>query len=214
MASIELTGEVSRVRSNFVNGIKRFPVPSCRRAPAGQGRSHRSGCETTTTTRTIVREHEGELVVQNAELVAEDVVALTLVSPDGRDPAPVVARRPRRPHAGRRPRPAVLAVQLPRRRRRLAHRRPARPRTAAGVAAGARHPDRGRHRQRPRPAQPLPAGRRIALPVHRRRHRHHPDAADDRPGRGRRRRLAAALRRPHTARRWRFSPSWPTTATG
>ena len=34
-----------------------------------------------TTTRTIVREHEAELVVQNAEVVAEDVVALTLVSP-------------------------------------------------------------------------------------------------------------------------------------
>ena len=37
----------------------------------------------TTTTRTIVREHEAELLVQKAELVAEDVVALTLVSPAG-----------------------------------------------------------------------------------------------------------------------------------
>src|SRR6476620_2549536 len=36
-----------------------------------------------TTTRTIVREHEAELLVQNAEVVAEDVVALTLVRPTG-----------------------------------------------------------------------------------------------------------------------------------
>jgi ferredoxin-NADP reductase len=35
------------------------------------------------TTRTIVREHEAELLVQKAEVVAEDVVALTLVSPTG-----------------------------------------------------------------------------------------------------------------------------------
>ncbi|WP_293237057.1 PDR/VanB family oxidoreductase [Mycolicibacterium sp.] len=34
-------------------------------------------------TQTIVREHEAELLVQKAELVAEDVVALTLVSPTG-----------------------------------------------------------------------------------------------------------------------------------
>ena len=36
-----------------------------------------------TTTRTVVREHEAELLVQKAEVVAEDVVALTLVSPAG-----------------------------------------------------------------------------------------------------------------------------------
>ncbi len=39
--------------------------------------------ETPGTTRTIVREHEAELLVQKAEVVAEDVVALTLVSPAG-----------------------------------------------------------------------------------------------------------------------------------
>ena len=43
--------------------------------------------ETTGTTRTIVREHEAELLVQKAEVLAEDVVALTLVSPDG-EPLP------------------------------------------------------------------------------------------------------------------------------
>ena len=36
-----------------------------------------------TTTRTVVHEHEAELLVQKAEVVAEDVVALTLVSPAG-----------------------------------------------------------------------------------------------------------------------------------
>ena len=35
------------------------------------------------TTRTVVHEHEAELLVQKAEVVAEDVVALTLVSPAG-----------------------------------------------------------------------------------------------------------------------------------
>ena len=39
--------------------------------------------EMSLTTRTIVREHEAELLVQKAEVVAEDVVALTLVSPAG-----------------------------------------------------------------------------------------------------------------------------------
>jgi ferredoxin-NADP reductase len=41
------------------------------------------GGEMAATTQTIVREHEAELLVQKAELVAEDVVALTLVSPSG-----------------------------------------------------------------------------------------------------------------------------------
>jgi len=39
--------------------------------------------EKSLTTRTIVREHEAVLLVQEAEVVAEDVVALTLVSPAG-----------------------------------------------------------------------------------------------------------------------------------
>ncbi|MBI1378052.1 MAG: 2Fe-2S iron-sulfur cluster binding domain-containing protein [Frankiales bacterium] len=34
-------------------------------------------------TQTTIREHEGDLVVESADLVAEDVVALTLVDPDG-----------------------------------------------------------------------------------------------------------------------------------
>lgn len=35
------------------------------------------------TTSTTVREHEGDLVVESVDVVAEDVVALTLVDPDG-----------------------------------------------------------------------------------------------------------------------------------
>ncbi|MCB0896370.1 MAG: oxidoreductase, partial [Nocardioidaceae bacterium] len=36
-----------------------------------------------TETRTTLREHEGDLVVEAVDHVAEDVVALTLVDPDG-----------------------------------------------------------------------------------------------------------------------------------
>ncbi len=64
LSSIELTDEPTRVRSNFVNGIKRFPVRVKRRG--------------TTITRTVIREFEADLVVRAAQPVAEDVVALTL----------------------------------------------------------------------------------------------------------------------------------------
>jgi cytochrome P450/ferredoxin-NADP reductase len=76
IASIEQTGEITRVRSNFVNGIKTFPV---RIEPAAP----RPRAVATGRTRTTIREHEGDLVVESAELVADDVVALTLVDPDG-----------------------------------------------------------------------------------------------------------------------------------
>ncbi|WP_395692400.1 PDR/VanB family oxidoreductase [Nocardioides sp.] len=39
--------------------------------------------ESTTATRTTLREHEGDLVVEAVDRVADDVVALTLVDPDG-----------------------------------------------------------------------------------------------------------------------------------
>ena len=100
----------------------------------------------TTTTRTIVREHEAELLVQNAEVVAEDVVALTLVSPAGE----TLPSWSPGAHID-----LMLADDLVRQyslcsspggRRRLAHRSPAHPGQPRGVAAGARHPDRGRHR--------------------------------------------------------------------
>ncbi len=76
MASVEQTGEITRVRSNFVNGIKKFPVRIEPPAP-------RRGRTAPTRTRTTIREHEGDLVVESAELVADDVVALTLVDPHG-----------------------------------------------------------------------------------------------------------------------------------
>ncbi len=72
IASIEQSGEIDRVRSNFVNGIKRFPVRiEPRQAPAP------------TTTRTTVREHEGDMLVASATKVADEVVELVLVDPDG-----------------------------------------------------------------------------------------------------------------------------------
>ncbi len=73
LASIEQTGDIVRVRSNFVNGIKKFPVRvSVRRGrPAG------------TETRTSLREREGDLVVQAVDQVADDVAALTLADPSG-----------------------------------------------------------------------------------------------------------------------------------
>jgi len=53
LGSIEQAGDIVRVRSNFVNGIKRFPVrvSARRRGPA------------ITETRTSLREREGDLVV-------------------------------------------------------------------------------------------------------------------------------------------------------
>ena len=38
---------------------------------------------TVTTTKTIIREHETDLVIQDAQAVADDVVALTLADPRG-----------------------------------------------------------------------------------------------------------------------------------
>ncbi len=73
LGSIEQTGDIVRVRSNFVNGIKRFPVrvSAQRRGPAS------------TETRTSLREREGDLVVEAVNHVAADVVAVTLADPSG-----------------------------------------------------------------------------------------------------------------------------------
>ena len=46
------------------------------------------GMRTMTTTQTIVREHEADLVVQEAETVADGVVALTLADPNGAELPP------------------------------------------------------------------------------------------------------------------------------
>ena len=71
LASIEQAGDIVRVRSNFVNGIKRFPVRVTVR-----GRHM-------TETRTSLREHEGNLVVEAVDHVADEVVAVTLADPGG-----------------------------------------------------------------------------------------------------------------------------------
>ncbi len=71
LASIEQAGDIVRVRSNFVNGIKRFPVRVTVR-----GRRM-------TETRTSLREHEGDLVVEAVDHVADEVVAVTLADPGG-----------------------------------------------------------------------------------------------------------------------------------
>jgi cytochrome P450/ferredoxin-NADP reductase len=73
LGSIEQAGEIVRVRSNFVNGIKRFPVrvSATRPRPA------------VAETRTSLREREGDFVVAAVDQVAADVVAVTLADPGG-----------------------------------------------------------------------------------------------------------------------------------
>jgi len=73
LATIEQVGDITRVRSNFVNGIKRFPVRVSprRRGPAAA------------ETRTSLREREGDLIVSAVDEVADDVVAITLADPGG-----------------------------------------------------------------------------------------------------------------------------------
>ncbi len=73
LGSIEQAGDITRVRSNFVNGIKQFPVRVSARP------QRRAIAET----RTSLREHEGDLVVQAVDHVADDVVAITLADPGG-----------------------------------------------------------------------------------------------------------------------------------
>lgn len=77
LGSIEQAGDIVRVRSNFVNGIKKFPV----RVSARRLRP------VITETRTSLREHEGDLVVLAVEPAAADVVAVTLADPGG-EPLP------------------------------------------------------------------------------------------------------------------------------
>ena len=47
-----------------------------------------------TVTQTVVREFEVDLVVRDADQVAQDVVAMTLAHPLGRGPAGLDARAP------------------------------------------------------------------------------------------------------------------------
>ena len=72
LASIEQAGDIVHVRSNFVNGIKRFPV---RVRP----RAHRAAAPTPRRPLALER----DLVVRRAEPAADNVVALTLADPAG-----------------------------------------------------------------------------------------------------------------------------------
>jgi cytochrome P450/ferredoxin len=88
LESIELAGEVRRVRSNFVNGIKELPVrvrPVSRRGGPAAGRRVQLAAARRSGSRTLVREHEADLVVEEAQRAAEDVAAITLADPDGGD---------------------------------------------------------------------------------------------------------------------------------
>ncbi|MBV9793691.1 MAG: cytochrome P450/oxidoreductase [Actinobacteria bacterium] len=73
LTSIEQAGDIVRVRSNFVNGIKKFPV----RVTAQARRP------VVTETRTSLREREGDLVIKGIDQAADGVAALTLADPDG-----------------------------------------------------------------------------------------------------------------------------------
>ena len=153
------------------------------------------------------RDRHASLVAQTT--VADGVVVLTLARPDGR-PAAGLGRRARTstscsPTATTRQyslcgdrwdahRYRVAVLREPDGPRRVGLR--ARRSCAVGDLVGLGGPRNNF------PLVPV-----AALPVRRRRHRHHPAAADDRPGRAGRRGLAAALRRPHAARRWRSSTS-------
>ncbi len=79
IASIEQAGDITRVRSNFVNGIKRFPVRVEQRA-AGPAR------RVVAPTTTRVSEREREMVVRSVEQAAEGVVAVKLADPNDDTP--------------------------------------------------------------------------------------------------------------------------------
>ena len=83
LASIEQAGDIVRVRSNFVNGIKRFPVRVSARYPSTSGRATRISGPPVMETRTSLREHEGDLVIEAVDQVAADVVAVTLADRGG-----------------------------------------------------------------------------------------------------------------------------------
>ena len=136
--------------------------------------------------------------VESVTPVADGIVRLRLVSPDGRAAAALDARLAHRRRVRRTP--ACRAST------RCAAIRPTPSARDRGAARG-RGPRRlgldpreragRRPAQDPRPAQSLPA-RRIAVDGHlrRRRHRHHADQRDGAPRQGARHRLRAALQRP------------------
>src|SRR5262249_39504153 len=88
LVSIEQAGDIVRVRSNFVNGIKRFPVRVSARHPSTSRPATRISRRPVTETRTSLREHEGDLVIEAVDHVAPHgaaaaAVAVTLPAPGG-----------------------------------------------------------------------------------------------------------------------------------
>ena len=153
---------------------------------------------TVTTTKTIIREHETDLVVREARAVADDVVVLTLADPRGGELPPwtpgahidlmlgddltrqySLCSSPSKPDAWR---VGVLRAPDSRGGSEWVH---------TALTPGSTVRVRG-----PRNHFPLVAS--SALPVHRGRHWNNADTAHDRGGRGGRRGLAPALRRPRT----------------
>ena len=139
-----------------------------------------------TETRTTLREHEGDLVVEAVDHVADDVVAVTLADPGGE------ALPPWTPGAHV---DLILEPDLVRQYSLCGSPSDSGTiRVAVLKAPGGRGGSAFVHERlhagsvgaRPRAAQPFPAGRLAPLPVHRGRHRDHPAAADDRRGRARR----------------------------
>ncbi len=151
-----------------------------------------------TTTQTIVREHEADLVVQEAGTVADGVVALTLADPNGAELPPwtpgahidfvltddlvrqySLCSSPSKPNVWR---VGVLRD----------------PNSRGGSEQGAYRPDCRLDNSCSRTAQPLSVGREQSVPLCRRRYRDHANAAHDRGGECCWLGLAAALRRPRT----------------
>ena len=191
--------------------VPRSPKPPAPRPPRAASRRPSHHTDTTVVT----RELETEVRVAAKDERAEGVVALTLKTLDG---APLPEWTPGA-HVD-----LVLGGGAPNRQYSLCGDVADRGAYRLGIlrdasgGGGSRHVHerlrRGRRRAGARAAQQLRAGALAALPLHRGRHRHHADAADDRGGGGGGRELAARLRRPAAAPRWRSSTSWRRTATG
>ena len=172
--------------------------------------------EVSQRTRTVLSEHEADLVIAAKEPVAEDVVALELTDPDGGD-APAWTPGA---HID-----LVLSDQLTRQYS-LCGSAADRRRWRVGVLKdpGSRGGSAFVHEALPigstvrvrGPRNHFPLDRLAALPVHRRRHRDHAPDPDDRRGGRRGRRLAAPLRRAaarlHGLRRRARGPRRPRPA--
>ena len=163
LASIEQTGEIERVRSNFVNGDQAVPRP-------GQGAS-----SAMTETETRLREFESDLVVESYDVRRRGRRRRHPGRPGGRrrsrrGPRARTSTSSSRPTSSGSTRCAARPPTPPHPDRRHPATRP----TAGAAPRSSTSTSPGQHGPHPRAAQPLPPGRLAALRVHRRRHRDHP----------------------------------------